>query len=160
MHGILPRFLRWRATLDGRHAFFVSCVVFIFSQEDNRFSHIQVCSVMRTFSQGDGEVSFCGAIEMAGFLDIRCTVIKGGMQCLPVVGPSKLNGMCMALHIRTFFQCPRQRMTPKSETRRSNSLQSTPFSRSGHSSPATRNGWCSKASRWMRTGGNTTWTPQ
>ena len=28
-------------------------------------------------SQGDGEVSFCGAIEMAGFLDLRCTVIKG-----------------------------------------------------------------------------------
>ena len=42
-------------------------------------------------SQGDGEVSFCGAIEMAGFLDLRCTVIKGGMQCLPVVGPSELN---------------------------------------------------------------------
>lgn len=43
------------------------------------------------FSQGDGEVSFCGAIEMAGFLDLKCTVIKGGMQCLPVVGPSPLN---------------------------------------------------------------------
>lgn len=28
-------------------------------------------------SQGDGEVSFCGAIEMAGFLDLRCTIIKG-----------------------------------------------------------------------------------
>jgi len=28
-------------------------------------------------SQGDGEVSFCGAIEMAGFLDLKCTVIKG-----------------------------------------------------------------------------------
>ena len=25
------------------------------------------------FSQGDGEVSFCGAIEMAGFLDLKCT---------------------------------------------------------------------------------------
>lgn len=43
------------------------------------------------FSQGDGEVSFCGAIEMAGFLDLKCTVIKGGMQCLPAVGPSPLN---------------------------------------------------------------------
>jgi formamidase len=42
------------------------------------------------FSQGDGEVSFCGAIEMAGFLELKCTVIKGGMQILPVVGPSPL----------------------------------------------------------------------
>jgi len=43
------------------------------------------------FSQGDGEVSFCGAIEMAGYLDLKCTVIKGGMKCLPAVGPSPLN---------------------------------------------------------------------
>jgi formamidase len=43
------------------------------------------------FSQGDGEVSFCGAIEMSGFLELRCTVIKGGMDILPVVGPSKLS---------------------------------------------------------------------
>ena len=43
------------------------------------------------FSQGDGEVSFCGAIEMSGFLDIRCTVIKGGMELLPVIGPSPLS---------------------------------------------------------------------
>jgi len=43
------------------------------------------------FSQGDGEVSFCGAIEMSGWLDIRCTVIKGGMKVLPVVGPSPLS---------------------------------------------------------------------
>ena len=42
------------------------------------------------FSQGDGEVSFCGAIEMSGFLEMRCTVIKGGMKMLPVVGPSPL----------------------------------------------------------------------
>jgi formamidase len=24
------------------------------------------------FSQGDGEVSFCGAIEMSGFLHLKC----------------------------------------------------------------------------------------
>lgn len=24
------------------------------------------------FSQGDGEVSFCGAIEMSGFLELKC----------------------------------------------------------------------------------------
>mmetsp|Transcript_24306 Transcript_24306/g.56449 ORF Transcript_24306/g.56449 Transcript_24306/m.56449 type:complete len:455 (-) Transcript_24306:195-1559(-) len=42
------------------------------------------------FSQGDGEVSFCGAIEMSGFLELKTTVIKNGMRMLPVVGPSKL----------------------------------------------------------------------
>jgi len=42
------------------------------------------------FSQGDGEVSFCGAIEMSGFADMKTTVIKGGMKMLPVVGPSPL----------------------------------------------------------------------
>ena len=31
------------------------------------------------FSQGDGEISFCGAIEMAGWLDLHVEVIKGGM---------------------------------------------------------------------------------
>jgi len=41
-------------------------------------------------SQGDGEVSFCGAIEMSGFLDLKCSIIKGGMKMLPVVGPSPL----------------------------------------------------------------------
>jgi formamidase len=35
------------------------------------------------FSQGDGEVSFCGAIEMSGFIDLKCSVIKGGMKILP-----------------------------------------------------------------------------
>lgn len=43
------------------------------------------------FSQGDGEVSFCGAIEMSGFLELKCSVIKGGMKMLPVVGPSPLS---------------------------------------------------------------------
>jgi len=43
------------------------------------------------FSQGDGEVSFCGAIEMSGFLELKCSVIKNGMKLLPVVGPSPLS---------------------------------------------------------------------
>jgi len=42
------------------------------------------------FSQGDGEVSFCGAIEMSGCLELKATIIKGGMKMLPVVGPSPL----------------------------------------------------------------------
>ena len=32
------------------------------------------------FSQGDGEITFCGAIEMGGFVDLRVEVIKDGMQ--------------------------------------------------------------------------------
>jgi formamidase len=43
------------------------------------------------FLQGDGKVSFCGAIEMAGFLELKCSVIKDGMKLLPVVGPSPLS---------------------------------------------------------------------
>jgi formamidase len=43
------------------------------------------------FSQGDGEVSFCGAVEMSGFAEMKFTIIKGGMKMLPVVGPSPLS---------------------------------------------------------------------
>jgi formamidase len=31
------------------------------------------------FSQGDGEISFCGAIEMSGYIDLHVDIIKGGM---------------------------------------------------------------------------------
>jgi len=44
------------------------------------------------FSQGDGEVSFCGAIEMSGYLTLKCDIIRGGMeQFMEPVGPSPLN---------------------------------------------------------------------
>jgi len=44
------------------------------------------------FSQGDGEVSFCGAIEMAGFLELKCSIIRGGVEkYLTPVGPTKLH---------------------------------------------------------------------
>jgi formamidase len=39
------------------------------------------------FSQGDGEITFCGAIEMAGFLDLRVSLIKGGMKKYGIVNP-------------------------------------------------------------------------
>jgi len=32
------------------------------------------------FSQGDGEITFCGAIEMGGFVDLHVDLIKNGMQ--------------------------------------------------------------------------------
>jgi formamidase len=39
------------------------------------------------FSQGDGEITFCGAIEMAGYLDIRVNVIKEGMAKYAIKNP-------------------------------------------------------------------------
>jgi formamidase len=32
------------------------------------------------FSQGDGEITFCGAIEMGGFIDFHVDLLKGGME--------------------------------------------------------------------------------
>ncbi|KAJ4950624.1 hypothetical protein NE237_027456 [Protea cynaroides] len=44
------------------------------------------------FSQGDGEVSFCGAIEMDGFLELKCDIIRGGMrEYLTPMGPTPLH---------------------------------------------------------------------
>ncbi|KAH7416226.1 hypothetical protein KP509_14G081500 [Ceratopteris richardii] len=44
------------------------------------------------FSQGDGEVAFCGAIEMSGFLELKCSIIRGGMEkYLTPMGPTKLH---------------------------------------------------------------------
>ncbi|TVR42187.1 MAG: acetamidase/formamidase family protein [Planctomycetota bacterium] len=46
------------------------------------------------FSQGDGEITFCGAIEMAGYIDIRVDIVKNGVAAYgiknPVFKPSPL----------------------------------------------------------------------
>jgi formamidase len=39
------------------------------------------------FSQGDGEISFCGAIEMSGFIDLHVDIIKGGVEKYGMVNP-------------------------------------------------------------------------
>jgi formamidase len=39
------------------------------------------------FSQGDGEISFCGAIEMAGYLDLHVDIIKGGVEKYGMINP-------------------------------------------------------------------------
>ena len=39
------------------------------------------------FSQGDGEISFCGAIEMAGWVHMRVNLIKGGMAKYGITNP-------------------------------------------------------------------------
>ncbi|KAI8711323.1 Formamidase [Fusarium sp. LHS14.1] len=44
------------------------------------------------FSQGDGEISFCGAIEMAGVVTIRFNLIKKGMKRLALESPMFLPG--------------------------------------------------------------------
>ncbi|WP_445366515.1 formamidase [Methylomonas sp. BW4-1] len=47
------------------------------------------------FSQGDGEITFCGAIEMAGYLDIKVSLIKEGVKKYgiknPIFQPSPLS---------------------------------------------------------------------
>ncbi|EPS64323.1 hypothetical protein M569_10458, partial [Genlisea aurea] len=44
------------------------------------------------FSQGDGEVAFCGAIEMSGFLELKCDIIRDGMKnYLTPMGPTRLH---------------------------------------------------------------------
>lgn len=44
------------------------------------------------FSQGDGEISFCGAIEMAGIITLKLSVLKSGMRSLAMKSPIFLPG--------------------------------------------------------------------
>ncbi|KAE8837694.1 hypothetical protein PTNB73_04297 [Pyrenophora teres f. teres] len=44
------------------------------------------------FSQGDGEISFCGAIEMAGVITLKFSVMKGGMKQLDMKSPIYIPG--------------------------------------------------------------------
>ncbi|CAI6335282.1 unnamed protein product [Periconia digitata] len=44
------------------------------------------------FSQGDGEISFCGAIEMAGVITLKFTVLKNGMSDLAMKSPLYIPG--------------------------------------------------------------------
>lgn len=39
------------------------------------------------FSEGDGEIAFCGAIEMAGWVNLKVDLIKGGMKLYKTVMP-------------------------------------------------------------------------
>ncbi|KAI0876783.1 formamidase [Hypoxylon argillaceum] len=44
------------------------------------------------FSQGDGEISFCGAIEMAGVITVNFKVVKNGMKDLGLKSPIYIPG--------------------------------------------------------------------
>lgn len=39
------------------------------------------------FCQGDGEITFCGAIEMAGWMEMKVRLIKDGMKKYSVKNP-------------------------------------------------------------------------
>ncbi len=39
------------------------------------------------FSQGDGEITFCGAIEMAGWIHLHVEIIKGGVEKYGLTNP-------------------------------------------------------------------------
>jgi len=47
------------------------------------------------FSQGDGEMSFCGAIEMAGIITLKTSILKNGVskfgQTMPMFKPSPID---------------------------------------------------------------------
>jgi len=43
-------------------------------------------------SEGDGEISFCGAIEMAGIITLKLSVMKNGMADLGMKSPLFLPG--------------------------------------------------------------------
>ncbi|MDR7329901.1 acetamidase/formamidase [Corynebacterium guangdongense] len=38
------------------------------------------------FSQGDGEITLCGAIEMGGFVELHVDLIPGGMETFNING--------------------------------------------------------------------------
>jgi len=52
------------------------------------------------FSQGDGELSFCGAIEMAGIITFSTSIIKGGIEKFalkqPIFLPSPIDPLYSA----------------------------------------------------------------
>lgn len=62
----------------------ISLSILLYCSSSTRLMH---------FSQGDGEVSFCGGIEiMSRFLELKCSAIKDGKQLLLWdVGPSPLS---------------------------------------------------------------------
>ena len=44
------------------------------------------------FSQGDGEISFCGAIEMAGIITLKFSLVKNGVSELAMKSPVFIPG--------------------------------------------------------------------
>jgi formamidase len=55
-------------------------------------SRVLMAESMLTHSVGDGEISFCGAIEMAGVITIKFSVMKGGVKQLDMKSPIYIPG--------------------------------------------------------------------
>lgn len=84
-------------TIPGRPEHGGNCDIKNLSRGSNTFLPILVKGAKFSvgdlhFSQGDGEISFCGAIEMAGVITLKLTVMKNGMANLGMKSPIYLPG--------------------------------------------------------------------
>lgn len=84
-------------TIPGRPEHGGNCDIKNLSRGSNTFLPILVKGAKFSvgdlhFSQGDGEISFCGAIEMAGIITLKLTVMKNGMADLGMKSPIFLPG--------------------------------------------------------------------
>ncbi|KAI4255287.1 MAG: hypothetical protein L6R42_006815 [Xanthoria sp. 1 TBL-2021] len=84
-------------TIPGRPEHGGNCDIKNLSRGSNTFLPILVKGAKFSvgdlhFSQGDGEISFCGAIEMAGIITLKLTVMKNGMAELGMKSPIFLPG--------------------------------------------------------------------
>ncbi len=57
-----------------------------------RYASSLRCTNTHLFQTGDGEISFCGAIEMSGVITFKFTVMKSGMENLGMKSPIFLPG--------------------------------------------------------------------
>ena len=70
------------------------------------------------FSQGDGEITFCGAIEMGGYLDLRIDLIKDGMQTCGVTSNPVFMPGNVEPRYSEFLTFVGRARSPRSRTRR------------------------------------------
>ena len=49
--------------------------------------HVSLIPSVNSSTEGDGEISFCGAIEIAGVITLKFTVMKNGMADLGMKSP-------------------------------------------------------------------------
>lgn len=64
-----------------------SCGDLHFSRKSSIPASLSLAARVDLFLEGDGEISFCGAIEIAGVITLKFTVIKNGMADLGMKSP-------------------------------------------------------------------------
>ncbi|GJN76383.1 formamidase [Purpureocillium lilacinum] len=79
-------------TIPGRPEHGGNCDVNVISRGSTTYLPVHVAGAKFSvgdlhFSQGDGEISFCGAIEMAGIITIKFDLIKNGMKERAISSP-------------------------------------------------------------------------